>query len=219
MPQQRFDLIVFDWDGTLMDSTSAITRSIQMACRDLDLPVPDDTRASHVIGLGLRDALEYAVPTLDPADYGKLAERYRFHYLSRDAQLVLFPGVRDMLDALRRQNYLLAVATGKSRVGLQRAMEATGLTGVFDNTRCADETFSKPHPAMLLELTRDLGMEVERTLMIGDTTHDLQMAANAGAAGVAVTYGAHPADVLHALTPLYSAKSVPDLHDWLLQHA
>lgn len=219
MPQQRFDLIVFDWDGTLMDSTSAITRSIQLACRDLDLPVPDDAHASHVIGLGLRDALEYAVPTLDPADYGKLAERYRFHYLSRDSQLVLFPGVRDMLDALRRENYLLAVATGKSRIGLQRAMEATGLTGVFDNTRCADETFSKPHPAMLLELTRDLGTEVERTLMIGDTTHDLQMAANAGASGVAVTYGAHPADVLHALTPLYSAKSVPDLHDWLLQHA
>ena len=161
MPQQRFDLIVFDWDGTLMDSTSAITRSIQLACRDLDLPVPDDARASHVIGLGLRDALEYAVPTLDPADYGKLADRYRFHYLSRDAHLVLFPGVREMLEALRRQNYLLAVATGKSRVGLQRAMEATNLTGVFDNTRCADETFSKPHPAMLLELTRDLGMEVD----------------------------------------------------------
>ncbi|MEV8471086.1 MULTISPECIES: HAD-IA family hydrolase [unclassified Ralstonia] len=219
MPQQRFDLIVFDWDGTLMDSTSAITRSIQLACRDLNLPVPDDARASHVIGLGLRDALEYAVPTLDPADYGKLADRYRFHYLSRDAHLVLFPGVREMLEALRRQNYLLAVATGKSRVGLQRAMEATNLTGVFDNTRCADETFSKPHPAMLLELTRDLGMEVERTLMIGDTTHDLQMAANAGAAGVAVTYGAHPADVLDSLAPLYSAKSVPDLHDWLTQHA
>jgi phosphoglycolate phosphatase len=124
-----------------------------------------------------------------------------------------------MLEALRRQNYLLAVATGKSRVGLQRAMEATNLTGVFDNTRCADETFSKPHPAMLLELTRDLGMEVERTVMIGDTTHDLQMAANAGAAGVAVTYGAHPADVLDSLTPLYSAKSVPDLHNWLTQHA
>ncbi|MGM3275913.1 HAD-IA family hydrolase [Ralstonia sp. 24A2] len=219
MPQQRFDLIVFDWDGTLMDSTSAITRSIQLACRDLGLPVPDDTRASHVIGLGLRDALEYAVPTLDPADYGKLAERYRFHYLSRDSQLVLFPGVREMLDALRRENYLLAVATGKSRVGLQRALEVTGLTGVFDNTRCADETFSKPHPAMLLELTRDLGMDVERTVMIGDTTHDLQMAANAGAAGVAVTYGAHPADVLHTLTPLYCAQSVADLHRWLADHA
>jgi len=219
MPQQRFDLIVFDWDGTLMDSTPAITRSIQLACRDLGLPVPDDAHASHVIGLGLRDALEYAVPTLDPADYGKLAERYRFHYLSRDAQLVLFPGVREMLDALRGENYLLAVATGKSRIGLQRALEATGLTGVFDNTRCADETFSKPHPAMLLELTQDLGMELERTLMIGDTTHDLQMAANAGAAGVAVTYGAHPADVLHTLEPLYCAQSVPDLHRWLTQHA
>ncbi len=219
MPQQRFDLIVFDWDGTLMDSTPAITRSIQLACRDLGLPVPDDAHASHVIGLGLRDALEYAVPTLDPADYGKLAERYRFHYLSRDSQLVLFPGVREMLAALRNENYLLAVATGKSRVGLQRALEATGLIGVFDNTRCADETFSKPHPAMLLELTRDLGMDVERTLMIGDTTHDLQMAANAGASGVAVTYGAHPVDVLHTLTPLYCAESVPDLHHWLSQHA
>ncbi|CAH0443631.1 5'-nucleotidase [Ralstonia syzygii subsp. syzygii] len=219
MPQQRFDLIVFDWDGTLMDSTPAITRSIQLACRDLGLPVPDDAHASHVIGLGLRDALEYAVPTLDPSDYGRLAERYRFHYLNRDAQLVLFQGVREMLEALRKQHYLLAVATGKSRVGLQRALEATGLIGVFDNTRCADETFSKPHPSMLLELTSDLGMDVERTVMIGDTTHDLQMAANAGAAGVAVSYGAHPADVLHALDPLFCAGSVAELHRWLADHA
>lgn len=219
MPQQRFDLIVFDWDGTLMDSTPAITRSIQLACRDLGLPVPDDAHARHVIGLGLRDALEYAVPTLDPADYGRLAERYRFHYLNRDAQLVLFPGVREMLEALRKQHYLLAVATGKSRVGLQRALETTGLIGVFDDTRCADETFSKPHPAMLLELTRELGMDVERTVMVGDTTHDLQMAANAGAAGVAVSYGAHPADVLHALDPLFCAGSVTELHRWLADHA
>jgi phosphoglycolate phosphatase len=124
-----------------------------------------------------------------------------------------------MLEALRQQHYLLAVATGKSRVGLQRALEVSGLTGMFDDTRCADETFSKPHPAMLLELTSDLGMEVERTLMIGDTTHDLQMAANAGAAGVAVAYGAHPADVLHALEPLFCASSVAELHRWLADHA
>ncbi|MDR3385322.1 HAD-IA family hydrolase [Cupriavidus basilensis] len=219
MARQRFDLIVFDWDGTLMDSTPTIAKCIQLASRDLGLPVPDDSAASHVIGLGLKDALSYAVPTLDPADYPRLAERYRFHFLTRDAELVLFDGVREMLEALRAEHYFLGVATGKTRVGLQRALEATGLVRLFDGTRCADETFSKPHPAMLQELTRELGQDMERTVMIGDTTHDLQMAANAGAAGIGVGYGAHPADALRAMAPLHCASSIADLKDWLLAHA
>ncbi len=218
MARQRFDLIVFDWDGTLMDSTPTIAKCIQLASRDLGLPVPDEDAARHVIGLGLKDALEYAIPTLDPVDYPRLAERYRYHFLTRDAELVLFEGVLEMLQALRGQHYFLGVATGKTRVGLQRALAATGLTALFDATRCADETFSKPHPAMLHELTRELGQEMGRTVMIGDTTHDLQMAVNAGAHGIGVCYGAHPADSLRAMTPLHCASSIADLSDWLHAH-
>ncbi|MBU6492535.1 HAD-IIIA family hydrolase [Pandoraea sp.] len=218
MPKAEFDLIVFDWDGTLMDSTPTITRCIQAACRDLDLPVPADEVASYVIGLGLRDALQTAAPTLDPSHYPRLSERYRFHYLLSGNETVLFPGVREMLAELRERGRFLAVATGKSRVGLNRALEAVGLLGAFDATRCADETFSKPHPAMLQEIGRELGQDLSRTVMIGDTTHDLQMAANAGAAGVAVAYGgAHSLEALRALGPSYCAQSVDELRAWLLE--
>lgn len=219
MARQHFDLIVFDWDGTLMDSTAHITRSIQAACRDLGLTVPDDISASYVIGLGLREALQIAAPELSPDDYPRLSERYRYHYLLRDPEIELFAGVREMLAALREQGYFLAVATGKTRVGLNRALAAVGLTSVFDATRCADETFSKPNPAMLHELTRELGQDLGRTVMIGDTTHDLQMAANAGAAGIAVTYGAHPAETLRGLSPRFCAQSVGELSEWLLTNA
>jgi phosphoglycolate phosphatase len=219
MARTQFDLIVFDWDGTLMDSTATIVQCIQAAARDLGLPVPDKRAASHVIGLGLADAMAAAMPDIDAKYYPRIVERYRHHYLGQDHDLTLFDGVREMLADLSQQNYFLAVATGKSRVGLNRALNATGLLSVFDATRCADETFSKPHPAMLQELTRELGQEMSRTLMIGDTTHDLQMAINAGAASVAVEYGAHPVHELTPLKPRYSAPSIPALHAWLLENA
>jgi phosphoglycolate phosphatase len=219
MARQQFDLIVFDWDGTLMDSTAHITRSIQAACRDLGLPVPADEAASFVIGLGLRDALQIAAPTLDAANYPKLAERYRFHYLIKGEQTELFSGVRDMLQDLRDEGYLLAVATGKSRVGLNRALDQSRLTSLFDGTRCADETFSKPHPAMLHELMRELGQDPARTAMIGDTTHDLQMAKNAGVPSIGVAYGAHAGKSLLPLEPLYVAEDVASLTEWLREHA
>ncbi|MGP3659558.1 HAD-IA family hydrolase [Burkholderia gladioli] len=219
MARQQFDLIVFDWDGTLMDSTAHIARSIQAACRDLGLPTPSDEASRYVIGLGLRDALAIAAPSLDPADYAKLAERYRFHYLVKDQLIELFAGVREMLEELRDTGYLLAVATGKGRVGLNRALDETKLTRFFDGTRCADETFSKPHPAMLHELSRELGQNLARTVMIGDTTHDLQMAASAGAAGVGVAYGAHSSESLATLEPRYIAADVEALAGWLRKHA
>lgn len=219
MARKQFDLIVFDWDGTLMDSTAHITRSIQAACRDLGLPVPGDEAASYVIGLGLRDALQIAAPTLPADDYPKLSERYRFHYLAREQHTELFGGVPEMLQDLRAGGHLLAVATGKSRVGLNRALNEVGLVSQFDATRCADETFSKPHPAMLHELARELGQDLRRTVMIGDTTHDLQMAENAGAAAIAVTYGAHPGDALLACKPQFCAASVAALAAWLHEHA
>lgn len=218
MAKKQFDLIVFDWDGTLMDSTAVIVNCIQASARDLGLPVPDEKVASHVIGLSLQKAMEMAMPDIDPKYYPRMVERYRYHYLNQDGDLALFKGVREMLDDLSQQGYFLAVATGKSRVGLNRALDASKLLSLFDATRCADETFSKPHPAMLQELTRELGQDMKRTVMIGDTTHDLLLAQNAGASGVAVHYGAHTPVELQALNPLYAANSVSELHAWLSEN-
>lgn len=218
MPR-RFELVVFDWDGTLIDSAGAIVACIQAACRDLGVPVPDDERASHVIGLGLVDALSYAVPSLPPSEYGRLAERYRVHFLARDPGLPLFPGTRAMLESLRGRGHTLAIATGKSRAGLARALQTTGLTALFDATRCADQCPSKPAPGMLLELMAEFDAAPERTLMIGDTSHDLQMAANAGVAAVAVSYGAHAGDTLAALGPLALVHSTDELAEWLALNA
>jgi phosphoglycolate phosphatase len=219
MARKLFDLIVFDWDGTLMDSTATIVKCIQAAAKDLSLPVPSDDAAAHVIGLGLSEAMQAVMPDIDPALYPRLTERYKYHFLTKDHELVLFAGVREMLAELSQQGYFLAVATGKSRVGLNRALNAVGLLSLFDATRCADETFSKPHPAMLQELTRELGQDMRRTVMIGDTTHDLLMANNAGAAGIAVEYGAHPLPQLQSCKPIYSAKTARELHRWLSENA
>jgi phosphoglycolate phosphatase len=219
MARKQFDLIVFDWDGTLMDSTATIVKCIQSAAKDLGLAAPSDAAAAHVIGLSLSEAMQAAMPNIDPALYPRMIERYRYHFLTKDHELVLFQGVRAMLDELSQLGYFLAVATGKSRVGLNRALNAAGLLSTFDATRCADETFSKPHPAMLQELTRELGQDMRRTVMIGDTTHDLLMANNAGAAGIAVEYGAHPVQQLQACRPVFTAKNVPELHRWLIEYA
>ena len=202
-----------------MDSTSTIVKCIQAAARDLSLPVPRDDAAAHVIGLGLHEAMQAVLPNVDPKFYPRMVERYRYHFLSRDHELALFKGVREMLQELSSDGYFLAVATGKSRVGLNRAMNDVKVLSMFDATRCADETFSKPHPAMLQELTRELGQDLKRTVMIGDTSHDLLMANNAGAAGVAVEYGAHPVDQLQACKPMFSAKTVEELHQWLSENA
>ena len=218
MAERRFDLVVFDWDGTLSDSTTVIAHCIQAACADLGLPVPSERDARYVIGLGLRDALTHAAPTLPHERYGELAQRYRAHYLARQHDLSLFDGALALLEELRERRHLLAVATGKSRVGLDDALATTRLRGLFDATRTADETASKPHPRMLLELMDELGADPARTLMIGDTTHDLQLAANAGAAGLAVAYGAHEPAALAVLAPRHVAHSVAELRDWLAEH-
>jgi phosphoglycolate phosphatase len=212
---QRYDLIVFDWDGTLMDSAAMIARCIQDSCRDLGLPVPAERDARFIIGLGLQDAMRHLLPELPTADYPRLAERYRHHFLGREDEAPLFKGVPAMLEQLSGDGYLLAVATGKSRRGLARALDQTGTAHWFQASRCADETFSKPHPAMLLELMDHFGMRVDRTLMVGDTTHDLQMAQNAGCAAVAVAGGAHDRAALEALKPLVCLPSTTELRRWL----
>lgn len=216
---KRFDLIVFDWDGTLLDSAGAIVQAIQAASVDLGLPVPPDARARHVIGLGLGDALRHAVPELAEADYPKMVERYRYHYLASDHELNLFEGTHELIESLHAQGHLLAVATGKSRKGLTRALEHSGLGPFFHATRCADECFSKPHPAMLEELMDELGVAREVCLMIGDTTHDLQMARNARVAGLAVSFGAHPVEQLLAESPLACVHTPAELRAWLEAHA
>ncbi|MBI2307585.1 MAG: HAD-IA family hydrolase [Rhodocyclales bacterium] len=216
---KRFDLLVFDWDGTLMDSAAAIVAAIQAACRDLGVEEPPEARARHVIGLGLGDALRHAVPDLPEARYPQMVERYRHHYLSRDHELALFAGAGELIAELAESGFMLAVATGKSRLGLERALKVSGLGPYFHDSRCADECHSKPHPQMLEELMAAFAVTPARTLMIGDTTHDLQMARNAGVPSLAVAYGAHPPEALDALEPLARLHAVEELREWLRANA
>jgi phosphoglycolate phosphatase len=216
---RRFELLVFDWDGTLIDSAPTIVACIQSACRDLGLPVPDDARASHVIGLGLHDALAHAVPGLAASEYGRVVERYRHHFLARDPHISLFAGTREMLHGLREDGHVLAIATGKSSAGLSRALESTGLAPLFTASRCADQCASKPAPDMLREIMEELDVSPGRTLMIGDTVHDLEMAANAGVAALAVCHGAHPRDSLAARRPLGCVGDTSELRTWLSENA
>ena len=211
-----YEMIVWDWDGTLMDSTPTIVECIQKSCVDLGLPVPPDELASHVIGLGLQDALRIAVPTITPAQHPDLVNRFRYYYLAKDHELTLFKGIRELLTELKDRGHYLAVATGKPRVGLNRSLKFHGLEHMFVDTRTADETRSKPHPLMLHELSESLMVPLNKMLMIGDTSHDLLMASNAGVDAVAVSYGAHPANSLRELKPLACVDTVTELSQFLL---
>lgn len=215
---RQFDLIAFDWDGTLFDSTQIIVRCIQAAVKDVGGTVPSDKDAGYVIGLGLKQALAHAAPDVPLDKYPLLGERYRHHYQLHADDLSLFEGVVPLLAALKARGYLLAVATGKSRHGLDEVLQTVQLKGVFDASRTADKTAGKPDPKMLYELMAELGTTAQRTLMVGDTTHDLQMALNAGCPSLGVSYGAHQPSAFAALNPLHVAHSVPDMHDWLLKN-
>ena len=216
---RRFDLIAFDWDGTLCDSTAIIVRCIQAAVCDVGGAMPSDEAASYVIGMGLMQALAHAAPDVPRERYAELGNRYRYHYLQHQNDLSLFAGVMPLLGALRDRGHLLTVATGKSRRGLNEALHTAQLRGIFDGSRTADETAGKPHPLMLQELMAEFDVAPERVLMIGDTTHDLQMAQAAGCASVGVGYGAHPTDEFARYAPLFVADSVADLHAWLESNA
>ena len=216
---RQFDLICFDWDGTLFDSTAIIVRSIQQAVLDVGGQKPSDEAASYVIGMALMPALAHAAPDVPKQKYPLLGERYRHHYLATQHDISLFDGVLPMLADLKGRHHWLTVATGKSRRGLDDVLASRQLHGIFDGSRTADETAGKPDPRMLHELMREFGADPERTLMIGDTTHDLQMARNAGVASVGVSYGAHEPHDFGALGPRYIAHSVADLDRWLAEHA
>ena len=218
-PPRRFRLLAFDWDGTLADSTALIAGALQKTCREMGLPVPDDVAAKHVIGLGHRDSIRYLAPTLDEREHGRFTERFGSHYMVGDAGIPLFEGVREMLAELAARGFTLGIATGKSRRGLDRVLAQHGIAHHFGVSRCADEGHPKPHPDMLLSLMEQADVAPEATLMIGDTTHDLQLARNAGAASLAVAYGAHAPGGLADMSPLATVHSVPELRQWLTQHA
>ena len=217
--QKHFELLVFDWDGTLTDSSDLIVASMQVACVDIGLPVPGAQQVRHIIGLGFNEALAHLLPELPSSDYPRVIERYRHHFLSRDAPIPVFPGAIETIQKLHEAGFLLAVATGKSRRGLNRDFQETGLGQYFHASRCADECFSKPHPGMLLELIEELHVNTDKTLMIGDTTHDLQMAQSAGVASLAVSYGAHSKEKLLAMSPLACVNDTLELQQWLKTHA
>jgi phosphoglycolate phosphatase len=216
----NYELIVFDWDGTLMDSTRLISKSLQNACADIGLAIPSETDALYVIGLGQADTFRHVAPGIDEDRKAQLAERYRHHFLALEGHgAPLYDGVREMLADLHGRGRRLAVATGKARRGLERVLDASGLRPWFEATRCADEGFAKPHPDMLLMLLDITGVEPKRALMVGDTTHDLELAANAGIDAVAVSYGAHDEKLLSTRAAKARCASVAELHRWLTNHA
>ena len=219
MYPRQFDLIAFDWDGTLIDSTQIIVRCIQAAVCDVGGKKPTDQAASYVIGLGLMQALAHAAPDVPADKYPELGARYRHHYARHVDDLSLFAGVLPLLDGLKARGHLLAVATGKSRRGLDEALKRVELKGLFDGSRTADETAGKPDPLMLHELMAQFDLPARKILMIGDTTHDLQMALNAGCASVGVSYGAHEPATFAAFHPLHVAHSVQELQAWLHANA
>lgn len=215
---QRFELLVFDWDGTLMDSEARIVACLQGAIADLGLPRKEVADLRNIIGLGLAEAIERLFPGSAADIRHALVERYRHHFLVADpTPSTLFEGAREVLHDLAAQGYLLAVATGKGRHGLDKVLEETGLGPLFHATRCADETVSKPHPQMLLELMDHLGAEPQATLMIGDTEYDMEMARNAGTHALAVSYGVHHPERLLKHGPLGCLQHISELPAWLRQ--
>ena len=220
---RRYDCIAFDWDGTLFDSTAIIVRSIQAAVREVGGTVPSDKAASYVIGLGLMQALAHAAPDVPKDKYPALGEAYKRHWSQHVNDISLFHGTLPMLLALRKRGHKLAVATGKSRKGLDevlgRVQGGQSLRDLFECTRTADQTAGKPDPLMLREIMEELDVPPSKLLMIGDTTHDLLLARNAGVASVGVSFGAHAHDAFAEYEPLFIAHSMRELHDWLLAHA
>jgi phosphoglycolate phosphatase len=202
--KNRFDLIIFDWDGTLVDSVDWIVQCIQNAAAHYGCSVPDTQAAKDIIGLSIENAMQTLFPDTDVEMRSQLATHYGHGFFSKQTGPEdLFPGVPEMLHYLKGQGYRLAVATGKKSAGLSKAIAGTGIADLFCTTRCSDQTASKPDPLMIDEIVAELGVSKQRTLMVGDSVHDLQMALNAQVASVAVTCGAHSAEILKQYRPLY----------------
>jgi phosphoglycolate phosphatase len=212
----QFDLIVFDWDGTLMDSEAKIVRCMQAAAKDLVMPDPGAAAIRDIIGLGLSEAMQVLFPEQATARRAELVERYRRHFLELDTTgMPLFPGVTQGLTQLTAQGYLLAIATGKARHGLDRVLDETGMRHLFVSSRCADEAYSKPHPQMLEDILDQTGVDAGRALMVGDTVYDMEMARSANVAGLAVSYGVHARERLLDCGALACLDSFPEVCAWV----
>lgn len=213
-----YQLLVFDWDGTVADTVHHIVGAMQAAIAEVGLPSRSREQVLGIIGLGMQEAARTLFPDIEADLQDRMVSCYSQNYLAATTgRTVLFPGVRETLEQLRDEGYLLAVATGKSRRGLERAFADTGTRELFHTSRCADETFSKPHPRMLLEIMQMFDAEPAGTLMIGDSRFDLQMAANASVPSIAVSYGAQPLDSLLELNPVANLDDLGKLPAWLNQ--
>ena len=213
---KQFDLIVWDWDGTLANSTGMITDAIVSAASQVGLPALDPLAASNIIGLGLKESIHALFGNISAEKAQALAKQYTANYYARESEIPLFEGAADTIKTLHKRGFKLAVATGKGRRGLNLALEHCGLSPYFHATKTVDECFSKPHPQMLDELMDALIVRPERTLMIGDTSYDLQMASNAGIPAVAVTFGAQSRDKLNSYNSIAMFTQFSELSSWLL---
>ena len=216
MATRSIKLLVFDWDGTLADSTAAIVKAMQAAIGECGVESRSDDNIRDIIGLGLLQAVAALYPDMEVAAQEDIAQKYRMHYsLANQGMTMLFPGVNNTLDHLKTMEYQLAIATGKSRKGLNNSLKQAGVEEFFHFSRCADETFSKPHPQMLLEIMDELDAKPGQTVMIGDSEYDLQMANNAGVRPVAVTYGSQSREHLLKYNPVACLNKITDLVGWL----
>jgi len=211
----QYQLIVFDWDGTLMDSTGHIVNCMQQAITNLALPPLTESAINHIIGLGLNEAAHALYPDISSNTINDLANEYRSVWLQSSQATPLFDNADNLIKKLNEQDYFLAVATGKSRKGLDKVLTSTQLGPLFHATRCADECHSKPHPQMIEELMDYLGISPKNTLMIGDTEYDLQMAHNAGADSLAISHGAHGVETLQACKPRAIVENLHQVEQWL----
>lgn len=218
--KRPYDLLIFDWDGTLIDSTTKIVNCLRAAITDVGVESRSDEQLSFIIGLGLVEAFAYLYPNEGAPEHAALAEAYKDHFLYKDqTDSVLFAGVQEMLFGLKDQGYYLAVATGKARAGLDRILKQLNLMGLFHATRCADETTSKPDPHMLLELMKELDVSADKALMVGDTEFDIKMAQSANMLSIAVPHGAHSVEHLNTCEPALMLNHVTDLGSWLNSNA
>ena len=215
----KYSLLVFDWDGTLIDSKAQIVNCMQATIKLLKFDIRTDTQISDIIGLGLDEAIRSLYPDLKHEDIKQASQSYREHYLNKDkTPSPLFDGVKGVLESLKSSGYGLAVATGKSRRGLDKGLNDTQLEAYFPITRCADETRSKPHPQMLEEILVDFNTEASKVLMIGDSEYDLQLANNTQVDGLAVSYGVHGLLRLLKQDPVGFIDDIKQLPKWLEDH-
>lgn len=212
-----YKLIIFDWDGTLMDSQARIVACLDASAKDLYLDSLTEYQYKNVIGLGLHEAIAKLYPALTQSDIQQFADRYRYHFVTaNETPSGLFSDVRNMLEQLIQQGYMLAIATGKARRGLDHVLQETQLVDFFHGSRCADETRSKPHPQMLEELLDEFGLISDEAIMVGDTEYDMLMARTLGMDAVAVSYGVHDKEALLKHEPISCLDSITELRHWLL---